>query len=103
MWSVIPVTPLAATEIAGSPRFVRLTLDDGRVVTLQSPTIETDSIYGRILERQAKGDRVAFSLSHVRQFDKLHMSAGRTALLLAGIGAAALVASFPLWVVPWRN
>jgi type III secretory pathway component EscR len=46
VWKAIPVTPLAATEIEENPRLVRLTLDDGRVVTLQSPRIEKDSIYG---------------------------------------------------------
>jgi hypothetical protein len=94
VWSVIPVTPLAAAEIEGNPRLVRLTLDDGTVVTLQSPMIERDSISGLIAESPGQGDRIAFPLTDVRQLDKRHISSGRTAALLAGIGAAGVVTFF---------
>lgn len=97
VWKVTPVTP-TATGIQGNPRLVRLTLDNGSVVTLQSPRIERDSIYGLIAEGQTKGDKIAFPLSDVRQLDKRDMSVGRTAALLAGIGAAAGVA-FIAWLV----
>jgi hypothetical protein len=61
---------------------------------LQSPRIDKDSIYGLIAESHGQGDRIAFPLTDVRQLDKRHMSPGRTAALLAGIGAAGVVTFF---------
>ncbi|HEY3258059.1 MAG TPA: hypothetical protein VGJ64_04330 [Gemmatimonadaceae bacterium] len=103
VWKVTPVTPTAVTGIQGNPRLIRLTLDNGTVVTLQSPRIERDSIYGLIAESQTMGDRIAFPLSHVRQMDQRQMSAGRTAALLAGIVAAAVVTFVGVVVIAWQN
>lgn len=107
VWTATPVTPLAAAEIEGNSGLVRLTLDDGTIVTLQSPRIERDSIYGLIAESQGQGDRIAFPLTDLRRLDKRHISAGRTAALSAGIGAAGVVTVFwkffAILVFGWSN
>jgi ferric-dicitrate binding protein FerR (iron transport regulator) len=88
VWKISPLTPTAATGIQGNPGLVRLTLNDGSEVRLDSPRISNDSIYGVVVpagESQPKGNRIAFSLAAIRQVDKQHRSPGRTAALLAGI------------------
>lgn len=86
-------TQLASTDtrIQGDPELVRLTLDNGTLVTLRNPRIYKDSINGLITEGPTKDNRIAFPVSQVRQLDRQQVSAGRTAALLVGIGAAGAV------------
>jgi hypothetical protein len=92
VWTTAPLAPTASNGIYGEPSLVRLTLDDGRVVTLRNPAIQNDSINGGLIEGGETGSSpIAFPLSKVRQLDRKQTSKGRTVAMVIGIGAAAYV------------
>ena len=68
---------------------VRVTLRDGRVLTLRDAALAGDSLVGRPDGGAPAGARVAVAVADVRALAVRRVSVGRTVGLLAGIAAAA--------------
>lgn len=89
-WKTQPVSPDQA--LAKSPTQVRVTRADGSKVVLLRPAIVADSLIGEPPGDPTKriAQRVAIPLSEVQSVAVQRLSAGKTALLIAGVGLTAL-------------
>jgi hypothetical protein len=89
-WKTQPVSPDRA--LAKHPNQVRITRADGSKLVLLRPTIVADSLVGEPPGDSAKriAQRVAIPLSDVQSVAVQQVSAGKTILLIAGVGVTAL-------------
>jgi hypothetical protein len=95
VWKTSAVSPqeVVARE---TPKSVRVTRSDGRQVVLVRPLVAGDSLRG---ERPDQSDanhpqqQSAVPLSDIRKMDVRRVDAGRTALLIAGLGLTAAAAT----------
>jgi hypothetical protein len=84
-WHVRPL-PLQPAHFSRSvhPGKVRLTLADGSRVTVPSPVIRGDSMFGN-------SPPVALALTSIRWAEVLQTDDGKSILLMAGLGLTALI------------
>lgn len=88
-----PLEPASFNQGA-PPQQVRVTLVSGRKVELQSPFLSGDSLIGIVRRAElnkSKLERLAFPIDQIREVAVQHFSAGKTVLLVVGIGVAAIV------------
>jgi hypothetical protein len=94
-WKTQPVAP--DQTLAKSPNQVRVTRSDGSKVVLRRPAIVEDSLVGEPPGDPARriAQRLAIPLSDVQSVAVQQVNAGRTVLLLTGVGltAAAVIAA----------
>ncbi len=91
-WKAEPLVP-AGFQAADSNRTLRLTLRDGKSIRVRSPVIRGDTL----IAEQELGDafRVSYRpvrlpLDSISRAEKSRVSAGRTILLVSGLGLTAL-------------
>jgi hypothetical protein len=91
-WKTQPVSP--DQVVARAPDQVRVTLGNGSRIVVAGPTIIGDSLIGAPPGADPKriAQRLAIPLSDVRSVEVQRVNAGKTALLIAGVGVTALVA-----------
>ena len=84
-WRVEPLSPAAAVE-RQRPSEVRVQLGDGRREVLYHPEVRGDSLLGHRDWSAQQPDR-ALALTDVKVLETNHISGGRTAALVLGVGA----------------
>jgi hypothetical protein len=89
-WKTQAVSP--DQSLAKRPNQVRVTRADGSKVILLRPAIVADSLVGEPPGDSAKriAQRLAIPLSDVQSVAVQQVSAGKTVLLIAGVGVTAL-------------
>jgi hypothetical protein len=84
------------------PHQVRITLADGRKITVTSPRLSADTLRG-----QSGRDSVRFSVADIRGVAVPHTNAAATAALTVGvvllIGVAAAAAAISSWDGPFAH
>jgi hypothetical protein len=88
-WKAQPVSPEA---VAGQPDLFRVTLASGTKIIVASPTIVGDSLIGAAASSDSTRnlERLAYALSEVQSVEVQRVNAGKTALLIAGVGVTAV-------------
>ena len=103
-WKTQAVTP--DQVVARSPDQVRLKLRDGSRVTVAGPVIIGDSLIGAPPSADSRriAQRLAIPLSEIQSVEVQRLNAGRTALVIAGVGiTAAVVIAAATWDGPLGN
>ena len=92
---------MASSQIASSnpAPTVRVIRMDGTQVILESPALLGDTLLGTVRSAPSAAQQVRIPLSQVREVSKRHLSAGRTAGLVAGtaVGAFAFLYAMLVW------
>ena len=91
-WKTQPVSP--DQVVARNPDQVRVTLASGSRIIVTQPTIVGDSLICAAAgsdSTQKRARRQAVALSDVRSVEVQRVNAGKTALLIGGVGLTALV------------
>ena len=91
-WKTQPVSP--EQVVAQKPDQVRVTLASGSRILVVQPTIAGDSLIGVPpvgSDSALSAQRLAVALSDVRSVEVQRVNAGKTALLIGGVGVTALV------------
>lgn len=90
-WKTQPVSP--DQVVARNPDQVRVTLASGSRIVVTHPTIVGDSLIGAPAgsDSTPSAERLAVALSDVRSVEVQRVNAGKTALLIGGVGLTALV------------
>lgn len=89
-WKTQPVSP--DQVVAKQPDQVRVTLESGSRIVIARPAIIGDSLIGTPPGADTKriAQRLAVPLSDIRSVEVQRVNAGKTALLIAGVGVTAL-------------
>lgn len=99
-WRSAPLIPASITG-SEAPTRVRLTLMDGRQIILRSPYISGDSLIGSQQPETARspmyGWRAAFPLDQIAELSLEQFDAGKTALLVVGIGVTVILVAALLY------
>ena len=90
-WKTQPVSP--DQVVARKPDQVRVTLASGGRIVVVRPTIVGDSLIAAPAgsDSTRSAERLAVALSDVRSVEVQRVNAGKTALLIGGVGLTALV------------
>ncbi|HEX6432746.1 MAG TPA: hypothetical protein VFZ87_00820 [Gemmatimonadales bacterium] len=89
-WKTQEASP--AEVVGNNPRDrVRVTRSDGSMVELVRPLVTADTLTGHWVGANDSTSRVAIPLSDVRSLALNRVSAGKTALLIGGLGVTALL------------
>lgn len=92
VWRTQPVAPAQIMADRQTSK-LRITRNDGSQVILEQPTMRGDTLLGIVRGNRSTADEVRIPLSDVREVAKEHLSARRTAALVAGVAAGAFVAA----------
>ena len=84
-WTTVE-SPVASTVERNRPGQVRITLMDGTVMELDSPTVEGDSLVGSVLGEEVP----AVAIDDIRKLEFRQSNAGLTLIAIAGAAAIAL-------------
>lgn len=92
-WTTVE-SPIASTVEKNEPRRVRITTTDGRVMELDSPTVQGDSLTGSIAGEQ----QPMVAIAEIEKLEFRGSNVGLTVLSIAG--AAAIVLAIVLATNP---
>lgn len=89
-WQTQSVPP--EQVVARKPEQVRLRLGNGSTLLLAHPAISSDSLVGSVPSSDPKkiGQALGVPLADVKSIEVQQISAGKTGLLIAGLGITAL-------------
>jgi hypothetical protein len=88
-WKTQSAAPADVMREETSDR-VRITRSDGSMIELIHPVLSGDSLSGRWANTKDTSSRVSIPISDVRSVAVRRVSAGKTALLIAGVGLTAV-------------
>jgi hypothetical protein len=92
-WTTVE-SPIASTVEKNDPGHVRVTTTDGRILELDSPTVQGDSLTGSIAGEQQQ----MVAIAEIEKLEFRESNVGLTVLSIAG--AAAIVAAIVLATNP---
>lgn len=92
-WTAVE-SPIASTVEKNDPGHVRVTTTDGRILELDSPTVQGDSLTGSIAGEQ----QPMVAIAEIEKLEFRESNVGLTVLSIAG--AAAIVAAIVLATNP---